>query len=126
MKRIGAVLGAILLTSVVCAQSPDKLSYQAVIRNSSDALVINSNIGMQISILQGSTSGTPVYIERHYPATNSNGLVSIEIGDGTVISGNFTNIDWGNGSYFIKTETDLNGGANYTITGVSQLLSVPY
>ncbi len=27
---------------------------------------------------------------------------------------------------FLKTETDLNGGANYTIVGTSQLLSVPY
>ncbi|MCZ2444214.1 MAG: DUF1566 domain-containing protein [Flavobacteriales bacterium] len=102
------------------------MSYQAVIRNSSNALVTNQQVGMQISILQGSISGTAVYEETQTPTTNANGLVSVEIGAGTVVSGDFSTIDWANGPYFIKTETDINGGTNYTITGISQLLSVPY
>jgi hypothetical protein len=81
---------------------------------------------MQISILQGSASGTAVYVETQSPTTNANGLISIKIGDGTVQSGDFTNIEWANGPYFIKTETDPAGGTDYTITGTSQLLSVPY
>ena len=60
------------------------------------------------------------------PTTNVNGLVTLEIGDGTVVSGDFTTIDWSADSYFIKTETDPTGGTMYTITGTSQLLSVPY
>ncbi|MBN1416909.1 MAG: hypothetical protein JW973_17560 [Bacteroidales bacterium] len=108
------------------AQSPEKMSYQAVIRNNSDALVTNTQVGMQISILQGSASGSAVYVETQTPTTNANGLVSIEIGAGTVENSDFTTIDWANGLYFIKTETDPAGGASYTITGVSQLLSVPY
>jgi len=116
----------ILLTATVWAQSPEKISYQAVIRNSSEALVTNTTVGMQISILQGSASGTAVYVETQSPTTNANGLVSLEIGVGTVVSGDFTTIDWANGTYFIKTETDPTGGTSYTITGTSQLLSVPY
>ncbi|MBC8344609.1 MAG: collagen-like protein [Bacteroidetes bacterium] len=81
---------------------------------------------MRISILQGTVSGTAVYVETQAPTTNDNGLVTIEIGAGTVVSGNFSTIDWTNGPYFIKTETDANGGTTYTITGTSQLLSVPY
>ncbi len=108
------------------AQSPQNMSYQAVLRNSSNALVQSANVGMQISILQGSADGTAVYVERQFPSTNANGLVNTQIGSGTVISGDFAAIDWANGPYFIKTETDLNGGANYTITGTSQFLSVPY
>src|SRR5690554_566777 len=81
---------------------------------------------MQISILQGSASGTAVYVETQTPTSNANGLVSLEIGAGTVVSGDFTTIDWANGPYFIKTETDPTGGTSYTITGTSQLLSVPY
>jgi hypothetical protein len=81
---------------------------------------------MQVSILQGSVSGTAVYVETQTPTTNTNGLAGLEIGGGTVVSGNFANINWANGPYFIKTETDPNGGTNYTITGTSQLLSVPY
>ena len=68
-------------------------------------MVTNQSVGMQISILQGSASGTAVYVERHFPTSNANGLVSIKIGTGTAVSGVFTDIDWANGPYFIKTET---------------------
>ena len=126
MKKIFTILIAVLLTASVFAQAPQKMSYQAVIRDASDNLVISQAVGIQISILQGTASGTVVYVETQTPTTNANGLVSIEIGTGTVVSGDFTTIDWANGSYFIKTETDPTGGTNYTITGTSQLLSVPY
>jgi hypothetical protein len=122
MKRIFTILAAVLMTATVWGQSPEKMSYQAVIRNSSNALVTSANVGMQISILQGSATGTAVYTETLTPTTNANGLVSIEIGGGA----GFSTIDWANGPYFIKTETDPTGGTSYTITGTSQLLSVPY
>jgi hypothetical protein len=126
MKRIITICAAILMTANVFAQSPNKMSYQAVIRNTSNTLVANSTVGMRISILQTSPSGTAVYVETQIPTTNTNGLVSIEIGGGTVVSGNFATIDWANGPYFLKTETDPSGGSSYSITGTSQLLSVPY
>ena len=108
------------------AQSPEKMSYQAVIRDGSDNLITSSNVGMRIQILQGSISGTSIYEETHTATTNANGLVSIQVGAGNVVSGDFTNIDWGNDSYYIKNEIDPTGGTNYSITGTSQLLSVPY
>ena len=128
MKRIFTILSVVLLTATVRAQSPEKMSYQAVIRNSSDQLVASQDIGMQISILQSTASGEAVYVETQTPATNANGLVSIEIGgnNATIILGDLSSINWANSIYFIKTETDLTGGINYTITGISQLLSVPY
>jgi hypothetical protein len=126
MKKLITLFTAILITTIVFAQSPNKMSYQAVIRNISNTLVTNQSVGMQISILQGSTSGLSVYVETQVPTTNINGLASIEIGGGIVVSGNFAAIDWANGPYFIKTETDPTGGATYTIIGISQLLSVPF
>ena len=127
MKKVFTFLAAVLLTASVFAQSPEKVSYQAVIRDASDILVTDTQIGMQISILQGSTSGTAVYVETQEPTTNTNGLVSLEIGAGTVVSGDFATIDWANGPYFIKTETAVEAPlTTYTITGTSQLLSVPY
>ncbi len=114
----------IMLT--VFAQVPQKMSYQAVIRNSSGNLVTNHTVGMKISILQGSASGTAVYIETQTATTNLNGLVSIDIGSGTVISGTFPGIDWATVTYFLKIESDPAGGTNYTTSGTSQLLSVPY
>jgi len=114
------------MTASVFAQAPEKMSYQAVVRDGSNNLVSSTSVGIQISILQGSASGTAVYVETQTLTSNANGLVSLEIGAGTVVSGNFTTIDLANGSYFIKTETDPTGGTSYTITGTSQLLSVPY
>ena len=125
MKKLFTFMVAVFLTATLWAQSPNKMSYQAVIRNSSDQFVTNQTVGMQISILQGSASGTVVYTETQTPTTNSNGLVSLEIGTGTT-SDDFSSINWANGPYFIETETDPAGGISYTITGISQLLSVPY
>jgi len=126
MKKIYTLVAGLLLTACVFAQAPEKMSYQAVIRNAGDALVASQVVGMQISILQGSATGTAVYVETQNPTTNINGLVSIEIGNGTVTTGTFSEIDWSLGTYFIKTETDPTGGNTYSITGTSQLLSVPY
>ena len=136
MKRIFTLLvpiaigilttASVFLPMNTIAQAPEKISYQAVIRNSNNDLVTNSQVSMQTSILQGSASGTAVYIEKQSPTANANGLVSMEIGSGIAIFGNFATIDWANGPYFIKVETDPTGGINYTVTGTSQLLSVPY
>ncbi len=108
------------------AQAPQKMSYQAVIRSSSNALITTTTISMKISILKDVPTGIAWYVERHTPTTNANGLVSIEIGAGTALDGAFSDINWANGPYFIKTETDLTGGTNYTIVETNQLMSVPY
>jgi uncharacterized protein (TIGR02145 family) len=116
------------MTNGFFAQAPQKMSYQCVVRNANGVLVTNQSVGIRISILQGSSTGTVVYQETYSPApqTNANGLVSIEIGGGVPVTGTFSSIDWSTGSYFLKTETDPTGGTNYTIVGTSQLLSVPY
>ncbi len=125
MKKSLTLITAVLFTAALWAQSPGKMSYQAIIRNSSNDLVTKKIVAMKISILQGSAEGTAVYTETQSPETNTNGLVSMEIGTGST-SDDFSAIDWSNGPYFIKTETDPDGGTAYSITGTSQLLSVPY
>ena len=126
MNKFFTVLTAVLLSISLWAQAPQSFSYQAVVRGSNNQLLENQTIGMKVSILQGSETGTAVYVETHTPTSNVNGLVSISIGAGKGLSSNFTTIDWSKGLYFIKTETDPTGGANYAFTSTSQLLSVPF
>jgi len=118
----------LLLTSgIVCAQTiPQKFSYQAVIRDGANQVLNNQSVGVRLSILQGSESGNVVYAETHTGSTNANGLISLQVGGGTVVSGSMSSIDWSAGPYYIKTETDPEGGTNYSISGTSPLLSVPY
>ena len=126
MKELIFTLVSVITFSMVFAQAPNKMSYQAVVRNSQNALVSNQSVGMRVSILQGTASGSAVYVETHTTTTNNNGLASIEIGGGAPVTSAFSAINWANGPYFVKTETDPTGGTNYSISGTSQLLSVPY
>ena len=126
MKKILNLFAVLLLTTALFAQAPQKMSYQTVIRNASGVLINNTTVGIKVSVLQTSPVGTVVFAETHKPTTNANGLASLEIGGGTPVSGTIAGINWGAGPYYIKTETDPTGGTNYSITGTSQLLSVPY
>jgi hypothetical protein len=126
MKKILLSLGIMLGLFMGYAQVPEKMSYQAVMRNGSGQLLTNQSIAVKVSILEGSLIGPLAYSERLTGNTNANGLISMEIGTGTVLSGTFATINWPTGNYYLKTETDPTGGTNYTIAGTSQLLSVPY
>jgi hypothetical protein len=108
------------------AQIPQAFKYQAVARDVNGDIIPNQSIGFRISILQTSPTGSSVYTETHNVASNDFGLVNLEIGAGTTVSGNFSVINWGASSYFIKIEMDASGGNNYLFMGTSQLLSVPY
>jgi hypothetical protein len=126
MKKIIFLLLFSIYISTLFAQSPHKMSFQAVIRNSANSLIVNDTVAIRISILQTSESGTLVYSETHSLVTNANGLATLIIGNGTVLSGDIDSVNWAAGPYFIKTETDPEGGSTYSITGTQQLLSVPY
>src|SRR4051812_12248134 len=112
MKKRINLLVAVLLSLHVFAQVPQKMSYQAVIRDANGSLIKSTTLGMRISILFGSPTGAAVYIETQTPTSNINGLVSLEIGTGTNLSGTtFSSINWATEKCYIKIETDLHGGA---------------
>ncbi len=126
MKQAIYLFFILLLSIGASAQAPQQISYQAVVRNNSNALVANSTVGVSISIVRDSANGAIVYSELQTATTNANGLFSIIIGNGLFASGSIASINWGNGVYYIKSQIDPNGGINFTISGTSQLLSVPY
>ena len=126
MKKLFSTIFLLLIALCLFAQAPQKMNYQAVVRNANNSLVANQSVSARISILRGSATGAFVYSETHTVTTNANGLMTIEIGSGNATIGYFAQIDWANGPYFIQSEIDPEGGINYSVTSTQQLLSVPY
>jgi uncharacterized protein (TIGR02145 family) len=108
------------------AQAPQKINFQSILRNNSGEIVANKAVNLRISLLAGSANGSNVFSETHAKTTDASGLISIEIGKGTLVSGVFNSINWGNLAHFIKLEADFNGGSNYELLGTQELMSVPY
>ena len=133
MRAFNHIFSLILIT-IFCSISafaqgqgaPESMNYQAVIRDGSGNVVASQAVSLRIKILQGSASGSTVYVETFAPTTNSYGSIAIQIGTGTVITGTFNTIDWGASSYFVETAVDISGFSNYTVISTTQLMSVPY
>ena len=126
MKKILLSVAAFLVVMQLSAQTPQGINYQAVVRNTAGAVLPNTNVGMKVSIRQNSPTGTIVYSESFTPTTSAIGLVNFVIGQGNVLSGTFSGINWGTGTYFCEIAVDVAGGTNYTVLGAQQFMSVPY
>jgi hypothetical protein len=126
MKTLITFFVFAILSEILLAQSPQKMNYQVVIRNSSNQLVTSTPVGIRLSILKGSENGIPMYVETQTPVSNANGLVTVEIGSGKLVSGSFGMLNWAEGPYFLKTETDPGSGTNYTLSLTNQLTGVPF
>jgi len=126
MKHFFTLILSLSLSLSVFAQAPQGLNYQAVARDLSGQVLQNQQLGIRISILNGSTLGPVVYQETFAPKTNDLGLFTIAVGYGTATSGNFDAISWGGGKKFIKVEMDPSGGTAYSDLGTTELMSVPY
>ncbi len=126
MQRIFTLILVLLSCTKFLGQAPEKISYQAIIRNADQSLVSASKVNLKMVLRQKSVTGAVIYEETHATSTNDNGLVSLEIGQGTESTGNFSKIPWVEGPFFLEIQADVNGGTNYELMGVSELLSVPY
>jgi len=120
------ILIILLLPFIGLAQAPNKINFQSVIRNNLGEVQSNKSVRLRVSILSGSVNGSSVYSETHTKTTDISGLISLQIGNGTTLSGVFANIDWGKTSHFIKLEVDFSGGNNFVLLGTQELMSVPY
>ena len=126
MKKLYTLFAFLFVFSLLFAQVPQSFNYQAVVRDASGNLISSQDIGVRISILKATESGTSVYVETHASTSNEYGLITFSPGNGDIVSGDFSIIDWGTDEYFLKLEIDPTGGSSYEHIGTSQLLSVPY
>src|SRR5262245_18714513 len=114
MKNLIASLALLVVVLYSVAQSPDAFNYQAVARDNAGAVLPNANISVRFSIHDASSGGTIVYQERHNVSTNQFGLFACMIGTGTVLSGDFTTVNWAADLKFLQVEFDPAGGTNYS------------
>jgi len=121
-------LALLICSNALFSQSPpEAINYQMVIRSNTNVLIANQSIAVRAMIRSGSPSGTVVYSERHQVQTNVQGLVNFAIGQGTILSGVFSTIPWGNNTTFwLDVAVDFSAGTNYINYGTQQLISVPY
>lgn len=127
MKKIfSTILLSAALMGLYAQQAPQAFNYQAVARQASGSPIVNGSIGVKLSVLDGSATGAVEYSETQTATTNNMGLFNLAIGQGTALVGTFANINWGSSAKYLKVEMDPTGGTNYTLTGTSPLLSVPY
>ncbi|MDC1202571.1 tail fiber domain-containing protein [Salibacteraceae bacterium] len=126
MKHLSLIVVAVLMGITAMAQSPSKFNYQAVARDAAGVLVSDGTVGVKVTILSGSATGTEVYSETHSATTNVYGMLNFQIGAGTGATGDISTIDWGSDAHFIKVEMDPAGGTSYTVSNTSELISVPY
>lgn len=126
MKHLSLIVAAVLMGITAMAQSPSKFNYQAVARDAAGVVVSDGTVGVKVTILSGSATGTEVYSETHSATTNVYGMLNFQIGAGTGATGDISTIDWGSDAHFIKVEMDPAGGSSYTVSNTSELISVPY
>ena len=102
------------------------VNYQAVIRDNQGLILANENVDIRFTIIQGSPTGSSIYLEDHKVKTNQFGLVNIELGTGLVLGGDFYTIDWSLNNYYLKLELQKNNGAGFIDLGTSKFNAVPF
>tara|TARA_B110000211_G_scaffold227074_1_gene281448 strand:- start:27 stop:1103 length:1077 start_codon:yes stop_codon:yes gene_type:complete len=125
LKKIFTLL-IVFASMLSFAQAPDLMNYQAVIRDSNGDIVSDQQVGLRLSILKGSAGGASVHQGEYAPSTDEFGVISVQIGNPISVIGDMSTIDWGETTYYLKTEIDIAGGSNYVEMGTTQFLSVPY
>ncbi len=126
MKKLYSLISIFLFCASMYAQTPQAINYQGLARDNAGNVLVNQNISLRLSVLSGSITGTPVYVETHTTTADANGLFALQIGQGTIVSGAFNSINWGSNTYYLKVEIDPSGGTGYILVGTNQFASVPY
>ena len=126
MKKIYTLILCLVTALGLKAQSPLAFSYQAVALTDAGLAVADKPIIIKISLLDGGPTGTLQYQESHNTTTSVEGLFNLSIGQGNVLIGSFSTVNWIGGKIFLKSEYDFNDGQGFSLAGVTQLLSVPY
>jgi len=126
MKHAIALIAMLVIVHLAHAQAPQGIPYQAAARNSSGAILAGTNISVRFTIRDSTATGAIRYRETHSVTTSAQGMFSLNVGQGTPVTGTFSGIKWGTNAKFMQVELDPAGGSSYTDMGTQQMMSVPY
>jgi len=119
-------IAAVIFSTTIFGQVPQAIKYQAVARDTHGTVLMNQQLNVRITIIDSANGGANAYSEIHKAGTNQFGLFHLNIGEGTVPAGMFSNIPWATGNKWIKIELDPTGGTTFSDMGTQPLMSVPY
>ena len=122
MKKILTLLTLLFAITYICAQSPTRLSYQSVVRNSENQLVVQEEIIVQFQLHNHSPLAPAVYSEQNTVTSNQNGLISLIIGEGTGQIGDLGAVTWNDA--YICTQYSLAG--EVMLADTQKITAVPY
>ena len=129
MKKLLTILLSVLSLTIM-AQVPQGVGYQGVATDANGIELVNQSISIRASVLSGSATGTIEWEETHATSTDTFGLFTLTIGQGTNTTNgtqtSFADISWGTNIHFLKIEMDVTGGSTYSNMGTNQMMSVPY
>ena len=128
MKTMRFLLVAVAsFLAATASMAQNGFNYQAVIRDADGNLLAGQNIALRIT-LTSENADTTYYQEMQTKLTNAYGVVSIVVGEGTVLSGYFSKVPWNSGNVYMKTEFDPTGVGTDDLlvtVGTTRLQSVP-
>ena len=126
MKQLLNIFVLLLLANMAMAQAPQGIPYQAVARNSSGSILVSTAISVRFTIRDSIATGVIKYRETFSVTTSVQGMFSVNVGQGTPVTGTFSGINWGTNAKFMQVEMDPAGGSSYIDMGTTQMMSVPY
>ena len=128
MRRIVYSTLLFLLLSLSAFAQNEGINFQGMARTAAGEPVANQKISLRLSVLLYSESGTVEYSETKESTTSGQGVFSVVIGDGSILTktGNFSDINWKSKPKFLKVELDPIGGTNFALMGTSRLQAVPF
>ena len=111
---------ALLISTLLFAQAPTLIPYQAIARNAAGEPLASSTLNARFTIHDGTATGNSVWQELQTVNTSVLGLFTVQLGSSVPLS----SVNWATGAKFMQVELDL--GSGFVDIGTQQLLSVPY
>ena len=121
MKTTLLCIISLLASTIIFSQSG--INYKAIIKDGGGNILVSQAVDLQFIIYEGAALTNNVYQESHTTNTDANGIVIVNIGEGTTTDV-FTDVDWGNDEHWLNVQ--VNTGAGLVDLGTTQFMAVPY